>query len=54
MERQSANSCLAGRHSTNSVDAAKVTDHHALLVTENRSCLSKDEKIIYDMICAGA
>ena len=35
----------------NSVNAAKVTDHHALLITENAAIgLFKDEKIIYDMI----
>ena len=35
----------------NSVNAAKVTDHHALLITENAAVgLFKDEKIVYDMI----
>ena len=35
----------------NSVNAAKVTDHHALLITENAVIgLFKDEKIVYDMI----
>lgn len=35
----------------NSVNAAKVTDHHALLITENAGIgLFKDEKIVYDMI----
>lgn len=35
----------------NSVNAAKVTDHHALLITENAAIgLFKDEKIVYDMI----
>ena len=35
----------------NSVNAAKVTDHHALLITENPAIgLFKDEKIVYDMI----
>lgn len=34
-----------------SVDASKVTDHHALLVTPNRPlALYKDEQLIYDMI----
>ena len=34
-----------------SVDASKVTDHHALLVTPNRPlALYKDEQTIYDMI----
>ena len=38
-------------YSKNSVNAAKVTDHHALLITENAAIgLFKDEKIIYDMI----
>ena len=37
--------------SKNSVNAAKVTDHHALLITENAVIgLFKDEKIVYDMI----
>lgn len=35
----------------NSVNAAKVTDHHALLITENAAIgLFKDEKIVYDMV----
>lgn len=35
----------------NSVNASKVTDHHALLITENAAIgLFKDEKIVYDMI----
>lgn len=35
----------------NSVNAAKVTDHHALLITENAAIgLFKDGKIVYDMI----
>lgn len=35
----------------NSVNAAKVTDHHALLITEDAAIgLFKDEKIVYDMI----
>lgn len=35
----------------NSVNAAKVTDHHAMLITENAAIgLFKDEKIVYDMI----
>lgn len=38
-------------YSKNSVNAAKVTDHHALLITENAAMgLFKDEKIVYDMI----
>lgn len=38
-------------YSKNSVNAAKVTDHHALLITENAALgLFKDEKIVYDMI----
>ena len=38
-------------YSKNSVNAAKVTDHHALLITENPAIgRFKDEKIVYDMI----
>ncbi|WP_418327108.1 DNA topoisomerase [Segatella sp.] len=38
-------------YSKNSVNAAKVTDHHAMLITENPAIgLFKDEKIVYDMI----
>lgn len=38
-------------YSKNSVNADKVTDHHALLITENAAIgLFKDEKIVYDMI----
>lgn len=38
-------------YSKNSVNATKVTDHHALLITENSAIgLFKDEKIVYDMI----
>lgn len=38
-------------YSKNSVNVAKVTDHHALLITENAAIgLFKDEKIVYDMI----
>ena len=38
-------------YSKNSVNAAKVTDHHAMLITENVAIgLFKDEKIVYDMI----
>ncbi len=38
-------------YSKNSVNGNKVTDHHALLITENPAIgLYKDEKIIYDMI----
>ena len=36
-----------------SVDGGKVTDHHALIITENLpSGLSKDELAIYDMVAA--
>ena len=36
---------------TRSVDDKKVTDHHALIITEDpASGLSKDEQLIYDMI----
>lgn len=36
-----------------SVDGGKVTDHHALIITENLpSGLSKDEQAIYDMVAA--
>ncbi|BDW78334.1 hypothetical protein BFINE_41290 [Bacteroides finegoldii DSM 17565] len=35
------------------VDDAKVTDHHALLVTENLpEGLSQDERAIYEMVAA--
>ena len=38
-------------YSKNSVNAAKVTNHHALLITEDAAIgLFKDEKIVYDMI----
>lgn len=38
-------------YSKNSVNAVKVTDHHALLITENAAIgLFKDEKTVYDMI----
>ena len=38
-------------YSKNSVDAGKVTDHHALLITEHPAIgLYKDEKTIYDMV----
>lgn len=57
LDRLSAHSPLAekiegleglNRHS---VDASKVTDHHALLVTTNRPlALYKNEQVIYDMI----
>ena len=40
-----------GELNRRSVDASKVTDHHALLVTPNRPlALYKDEQTIYDMI----
>lgn len=36
---------------TRSVDDSKVTDHHALIITEDpASGLSKDEQLIYDMV----
>ena len=36
-----------------SVDGGKVTDHHALIITENLpDSLSKDEQAIYDMVAA--
>ena len=36
---------------THSVDDKKVTDHHALIITEeSASNLSKDEQLIYDMV----
>lgn len=39
------------RLNTHSVDATKVTDHHALLITGNNPVgLFKNEKIVYDMI----
>ena len=38
-------------YSNNSVNGSKVTDHHALLITESPAIgLYKDEKIVYDMI----
>ena len=38
-------------YSKNSVNAAKVTEHHALLITENAAIgLFKDEKTVYNMI----
>ena len=38
-------------YSKNSVDGCKVTDHHALLITEHPAIgLYKDEKIVYDMV----
>ena len=40
-----------GEYSKNSVDGGKVTDHHALLITEHPAIgLYKDEKTIYDMV----
>lgn len=40
-----------GKLNDRSVDASKVTDHHALLVTPNKPlALYKDEQVIYDMI----
>ena len=40
-----------GELNRHSVDASKVTDHHALLVTPNRPlALYKNEQLIYDMI----
>lgn len=36
---------------THSVDDSKVTDHHALIITEDSATgLSKDEQLIYDMV----
>ena len=38
-------------YNKNSVDGGKVTDHHALLITDSPAIgLNKDEKTIYDMI----
>ena len=38
-------------YSKNSVNAGKVTDHHALLITDTPAIgLYKDEKIVYDMV----
>ena len=38
-------------YSKNSVDGGKVTDHHALLITEHPAIgLYKDEKTVYDMV----
>ncbi len=38
-------------YNQNSVDGSKVTDHHALLITEHPAIgLYKDEKIIYEMV----
>ena len=38
-------------YSENCVNGSKVTDHHALLITENPAIgLYKDEKIVYDMV----
>lgn len=57
LERLAGHSALAekigelGELNRRSVDASKVTDHHALLVTPNRPlALYKNEQIIYDMI----
>ena len=56
-DRLSTHSSFAGKIEAlgglnrRSVDASKVTDHHALLVTPNRPlALYKDEQLIYDMI----
>lgn len=56
-DRLSTHSSFAGKIEAldglnrRSVDASKVTDHHALLVTPNRPLeLYKDEQTIYDMI----
>ena len=56
-ERLSAHSLFADKIESmdglnrRSVDASKVTDHHALLVTPNRPlALYKNEQLIYDMI----
>ena len=57
LERLASHSSFAdkirnmGKLNRRSVDASKVTDHHALLVTPNRPlALYKDEQLIYDMI----
>lgn len=57
LERLAGHSALAekigelGELNRRCVDASKVTDHHALLVTLNRPlALYKNEQIIYDMI----
>ena len=57
LERLAGHSALAekigelGELNRRCVDASKVTDHHALLVTPNRPlALYKNEQIIYDMI----
>ena len=56
-DRLSTHSSFAGKIEAldglnrRSVDASKVTDHHALLVTPNRPlALYKNEQLIYDMI----
>ena len=57
LERLTGHSALAekigepGELNRRCVDASKVTDHHALLVTPNRPlALYKNEQVIYDMI----
>ncbi len=43
----------AGRHTLNrrSVNDGKVTDHHALIITENLPGeLSKDERAVYELV----
>ena len=57
LERLAGHSALAekigelGKLNRRCVDASKVTDHHALLVTPNRPlALYKNEQLIYDMI----
>ena len=57
LERLASHSTLSdkigelGKLNRRCVDASKVTDHHALLVTPNRPlALYKNEQIIYDMI----
>lgn len=57
LERMASHSALSDKIvnldglNRRSVDASKVTDHHALLVTPNRPlALYKNEQIIYDMI----
>ena len=57
LERLAGHSALAekigelGELNRRCVDASKVTDHHALLVTPNRPlALYKNEQLIYDMI----
>lgn len=42
---------IMGEPSHRSVDDTKITDHHALLITEVKAqCLGTEERVIYDMI----